>query len=145
MIQSPVFSSTMTWRATISQATIVAARTSGARCHQNGSWRRSDRQRACLGAERDRHDPIEECVGIRLEPHDFAEPGRLGRLDPGMSHSLAGRRLAERSALRHGFVAIRQARRGSRSVPQTVRVPRDAVSSVSWSPSSASWKDPSIR
>ena len=33
---------------------------------------------ACLGSERDLHDTLEERVWIRLEPHDFAEPGRLG-------------------------------------------------------------------
>ena len=38
---------------------------------------------AGLGAERHVDRALEEGVGKRLEPHDLAEPGRLGRLDPG--------------------------------------------------------------
>ena len=37
---------------------------------------------AGLRPERDIERP-EQGVGVRLEPHDLAEPGRLGRLDPG--------------------------------------------------------------
>ena len=60
---------------------------------------------ARLGIQRQRG--LEEGVGIRLEPDDFAEPSRLGQVNSGMSHSLAGRRRAERSTLRHRLVAIR--------------------------------------
>ena len=62
---------------------------------------------AGLRAERHVDRTLEEGVGKWLEPDDFAEPGRLGRFNLGMFHSLAGRRLAERRALRHRLVAIR--------------------------------------
>ena len=38
---------------------------------------------AGLRAERHVDRPLEQGVGEGLEPHDLAEPGRLGRLDPG--------------------------------------------------------------
>ena len=38
---------------------------------------------AGLRAERPVDGALEEGVGIRLEPYDFAEPGRLGRFDIG--------------------------------------------------------------
>ena len=38
---------------------------------------------ACLRAERDLDHALEERVGIWLEPHDFAEPRRLGRFNLG--------------------------------------------------------------
>jgi hypothetical protein len=50
---------------------------------------------------------LEERVGKSLEPDNFAEMSRLGRFNPAMFHSLAGRRLADRSALGHRLVAIR--------------------------------------
>ena len=51
---------------------------------------------AGLGAERS-VGALEEGVGIRLEPDDFAEPVGSGGSTAGMSHSLAGRRLADRT------------------------------------------------
>ena len=50
---------------------------------------------AGLRAERHVDRPVEQGVGTRLEPHDLAEPGRLGRFDvrhvPLLGRSSAGR------------------------------------------------------
>jgi S-DNA-T family DNA segregation ATPase FtsK/SpoIIIE len=44
---------------------------------------------------------------LTARPDFIAKPGRLRRFDPGMSHSLAGRRRCARSASRHLLAAIR--------------------------------------
>ena len=49
----------------------------------NASEMDSVRSYAGLRAERHVDRALEQVVGVRLEPHDLAEPGRFGRVDAG--------------------------------------------------------------
>lgn len=66
-------------------------------------------------------------------------------IKPNLGVSLAWRRLAQRRTLRHRLVAIRYSQVRSEARPSNPARPCQALSSVSWSASSAFWKDPSIR
>ena len=78
-------------------------------------------------------------IGIRLQPQDVAQPGRLGRSTPVTTDALAGRRPAARLALRQRLVAIRYSHvrtdarpsriRGSPATPRT-RVLLDRILGV---------------
>src|SRR5215469_14471917 len=83
---------------------------------------------------------------VRLQPDGFFARVGTGASNCDMSHSLAGRRLAARRALRHRLVAIlySQVRSDARSSVNPP-MPCQAASIVSWTASSASWRDPSIR
>ena len=86
-----------------------------------------------------------EGVGIRLEPYDLAEPGRLGRFNvahvPFLGRASAGRATRVKTPVGGDPVQPGAQRGGSSNPPR----PCQAASSVSCRASSASWKDPSIR
>src|SRR4029453_12840696 len=102
---------------------------------------------AGLRAERHVDRSLEPRVGERLEPDDLAEPGRLRGFDlcPGPLPWGASGGRGGGSALGHRLVGIRYSQVRSEERPSNPPRPRQAVSSVSWRASSASWKEPRTR
>ena len=90
-------------------------------------------------------EPLQQDVGVRLEPERLAQPGGLGRVRPGGGALISGRRLADRSASRQRLVATWYSQVRTEARPSNPARPCQADSKVSCSASSASCTEPRIR
>ena len=97
-----------------------------------------------LGPGRLIREPLQQHVRIGLQPQHLAS--RVGSgVGTGSGAAVTGRCLEDRSWLRHRLVAMRYSQVRTDERPSNPSRPSHAASSVSWSASSASCSDPSMR